>query len=139
MNRIRLLRRERQMRQSDLAVQMNVGQNTISNWETGKTEPDSASLQKMSLLFEASIDYILGNDGVERGKPTPLWVSGLSEDALEVATAYDQAEKKDRNTVRFILADYLPKPLAAREGDGAAPTEEEVSGVTVAGEDHELP
>lgn len=61
MNRIKHLRTGLEMKQSDLARQLNVGQNTISNWETGKTEPDTSSLQKMATIFGVSIDYILGH------------------------------------------------------------------------------
>lgn len=61
MNRIKQLRTGLEMKQSDLARQLNVGQNTISNWETGKTEPDTNSLQKMATIFGVSIDYILGH------------------------------------------------------------------------------
>ncbi len=39
---------------------MNVRQNTISNWELGKSQPDNESLQKLSELFSVSVDYILG-------------------------------------------------------------------------------
>ncbi len=61
MNRIRLLRSSCEMKQSDLAKQLNVRQNTISNWETGRSEPDFATLQKMARIFDTTIDYILGN------------------------------------------------------------------------------
>lgn len=65
MNRIKQLRTGLEMKQSDLARQLSVGQNTISNWETGKTEPDTASLQKMSAIFSVSIDYILGHNALK--------------------------------------------------------------------------
>ena len=66
MNRIRILRTAREMKQTDLALQLKVGQNTISNWENDRTEPDSASLQKMASIFGCSIDYLLGHDAATR-------------------------------------------------------------------------
>lgn len=74
MNRIKQLRSETQMKQIDLAQRLKVRQTTISNWETGKTEPDTASLQKMSKIFDTTIDYILGN-GNER---IPQNVAGVA-------------------------------------------------------------
>ena len=74
MNRIKQLRTETQMKQIDLAQRLKVRQTTISNWETGKTEPDTASLQKMSKIFDTTIDYILGN-GNER---IPQKVAGVA-------------------------------------------------------------
>lgn len=66
MNRIKSLRTESEMKQTDLAKRLKVGQNTISNWETGKTEPDSASLQSMAAIFGVSIDYILGHNSTRQ-------------------------------------------------------------------------
>lgn len=70
MNRIKALRGEHEMKQSDLANRLHVGQNTVSNWETGRTEPDSAILQQMSLIFDVSIDYILGHSTLRKSEST---------------------------------------------------------------------
>lgn len=61
MNRIKSLRISCEMKQSELAKQLNVRQNTVSNWETGRSEPDFATLQKIAEIFGTTIDYILGN------------------------------------------------------------------------------
>lgn len=61
MNRIKKLRVSLEMKQADLAKQLNVRQNTVSTWETGRSEPDFATLQKMAEIFDTTIDYILGN------------------------------------------------------------------------------
>ncbi len=34
---------------------------TISNWENGKSEPDIESLKKLSSIFNTSIDYLVNN------------------------------------------------------------------------------
>lgn len=62
MNRIRALRVGRGMKQSDLAKQLNVHQNTISGWETGRAEPSFACLQQLARIFGVSVDYILNLD-----------------------------------------------------------------------------
>ena len=69
MNRIKSLRAEREMKQVDLAKQLQVGQNTVSNWETGRTEPDFSCLQRMSQIFNVSIDYILGHSSLRQIAP----------------------------------------------------------------------
>jgi len=48
------------MKQSDLANQLNVKANTISNWENEKSFPDRDSLQRMASIFDTSVDYLLG-------------------------------------------------------------------------------
>lgn len=59
MNRIRALRVGRGMKQSDLAKQLNVHQNTISGWENGRAEPSFSCLQQLARIFGVSVDYIL--------------------------------------------------------------------------------
>lgn len=59
-NRIRDLREDRDLRQSDLAEQTGIDQRTISNYETGKTSPDAYALIKLADFFGVSIDYLVG-------------------------------------------------------------------------------
>ena len=60
MNRIRNLREDRDLRQSDLAKAVGIDQRTISNYETGKSNPDSYALIKLADFFNVSIDYLVG-------------------------------------------------------------------------------
>lgn len=59
-NRIKDLREDRDMRQSDLAAATGIDQRTISNYETGKTSPDAFALIKLADFFDVSIDYLVG-------------------------------------------------------------------------------
>ncbi len=60
MNRIKDLREDMDMRQSDLAEATGIDQRTISNYETGKTSPDAYALIKLADFFNVSIDYLVG-------------------------------------------------------------------------------
>lgn len=60
MNRIRDLREDRDLRQSDVANATGIDQKTISNYETGKTNPDSFAVIKLAEFFGVSTDYLLG-------------------------------------------------------------------------------
>lgn len=64
MNRIKELREERDMRQIDLAHATGIDQRTISNYETGKSNPDSYALIKLADFFNVSIDYLVGRSRV---------------------------------------------------------------------------
>ncbi len=57
MNRIR---EQRELRQIDVAAATGIDQKTLSNYETGKTNPDSYSLIRLADFFEVSIDYLVG-------------------------------------------------------------------------------
>jgi len=59
-NRIRDLREDMDLRQSDLAKKTGIDQRTISNYETGKTAPDSYALIRLADFFGVSIDYLVG-------------------------------------------------------------------------------
>ncbi len=60
MNRIRELREDRDLRQSDVASATGIDQRTLSNYETGKTNPDSFAIIKLAEFFGVTCDYLLG-------------------------------------------------------------------------------
>lgn len=60
MLRIKELREDRDLRQSDVARATGIDQRTISNYETGRSNPDSYALIKLADFFEVSVDYLLG-------------------------------------------------------------------------------
>ncbi len=60
MNRIKALREDRDLRQIDVAKETGIDQKTLSNYETGKTNPDSYSIIKLADFFDVSTDYLLG-------------------------------------------------------------------------------
>lgn len=60
MNALRKLRKERNVTQKQLARALGVSESTISLYESGKHEPDHATLIKIADYFNVSIDYLLG-------------------------------------------------------------------------------
>lgn len=61
-NRIREERERTGISQEELARQIFVSRQTVSNWETGKTCPDVQSLLLMSNLFDVSVDSLVRGD-----------------------------------------------------------------------------
>lgn len=59
-NRIRDLREDLDLRQIDVANATGIDQKTLSNYETGKTNPDSYSLIKLADFFQVTVDYLIG-------------------------------------------------------------------------------
>lgn len=60
MNRIKELRNSRDIKQNDLASQLDISQGTLSGWENGKYEPDLKSINKLCNIFNVSMDYLMG-------------------------------------------------------------------------------
>lgn len=58
--RLKELRKEKNLLQSELAKALNTTQRKVSYWETEKIEPDLTSLWKLSEYFEVSVDYLIG-------------------------------------------------------------------------------
>ncbi len=60
MNRIKDLREDRDLRQLDVATAVGIDQRSLSNYETGKTNPDSETVIKLASFFGVTCDYLLG-------------------------------------------------------------------------------
>ena len=57
--RLKSLRKEKQISQLKLALDLNMSQNTISRYETGEREPGFNELINIANYFNVSIDYLL--------------------------------------------------------------------------------
>lgn len=60
MNRIKDLREDRDLRQTDVAKAVGIDQRSLSNYETGKTSPDSETIVRLAKFFGVTCDYLLG-------------------------------------------------------------------------------
>ena len=58
--RLKTLRREKNITQYEMASMFKVTRSCISNWETGKREPEKVVLKELARYFDVSIDYLLG-------------------------------------------------------------------------------
>ena len=58
--RLKEIRTEKHLKQTDIAKILNVSGNTVHAWETDKQELSLATLLKLSELLEVSTDYLLG-------------------------------------------------------------------------------
>lgn len=64
---IKKLRMERNMTQDQLAEQLHVTRQAVSNWENGKTQPDIDTLTQLAEVFNVSAEQII------YGKAKPRW------------------------------------------------------------------
>lgn len=98
-NRIRELREEKHMTQVRLSIELEVSQETVSAYENQRHYPSFTQLVKMSDLFHASIDYIMGRsdvrnpvllDGNNRKDRLANLIRQLSPHQIELVLAYVQ-------------------------------------------------
>ena len=126
MNRIRMLREEKGVKQIDLAMELNVTQGTLSNWERGVHDPDSDSLRKLSNYFSVPIDYILGGgvasyNNAENKKQRPVY----DDEALELMeemhkrpelkVLFSTSKNATKEDIEFV--DEMLKRMAGKNND----------------------
>ena len=83
-NRIRELREDRDLRQIDVARATGIDQKTLSNYETGKTNPDSTAILRLADFFDVTTDYLL----------TKKLISALHEIALDLDDICNQLKQE---------------------------------------------
>ncbi len=59
-NNIKELRKSKRMTQKDLALAMNVSQQTVGAWETERAIPGADTLSELADYFDVTTDYLLG-------------------------------------------------------------------------------
>ena len=76
-DRIRELRNSRSLSQVELARQLHVSKQTISNWENNNVPPSINTLIRIATFFDVSTDYLL-----EFNNERNLNVEGLSDQQI---------------------------------------------------------
>jgi repressor LexA len=59
---IRYLRKNKGYSQEQLARKLNIKQASVSNWESGKTQPDMKYLVELAKIFEVTTDMLLSEE-----------------------------------------------------------------------------
>lgn len=58
--RLKLLRQQHNLTQTQLAELLGITQDRISNFETMRSQPDIDTLRAIARFFKVSIDYLIG-------------------------------------------------------------------------------
>lgn len=105
-NRLKVLRIEKGLKQSELAKQLKVAQSTLSGWETGQNEIDLTNINRLADIFNCSIDYLLGREDVRNPykNSNPIIAAhrtdGYDEDLP------DDAKEELNNYIEFLRHKY---------------------------------
>lgn len=108
MNRIKELRKARDIKQVDLAKAISVSQAALSGYETGKYEPDFDTLQKIAEYFSVTTDYLLGRD-----EKKPAAEDGSGSDVYEKLAKMLLDQGIDVGTLSDAQLQRLAKIIAA--------------------------
>ena len=98
MTRLKELRAERNMKQSDLAKLLNLSPSAISNYEQGIREMDAEAICKLCSIFNCTADYVLGI--------SDLRTTELTAEEQELVAAWRKAPDAIRAIIDTALAPY---------------------------------
>lgn len=98
--RIRDLKKQKRMSQTELAKSAGVSQTTVTAWETGKAEPSSSAVARLADIFNVTTDYLLGRPNKQETKKDDV---ELSDDDVIMTWRGKPLSDEDRELIRRIM------------------------------------
>lgn len=108
-NRLKEIRKEKNMTQVQLAEALGVSKGTVAMWEIGKRQPNFETLNALSDIFDKKIDYILGysNDSssaqMTESEIEQLGVWENEENFYEMIMAYLRLDEFGKHAVESVI------------------------------------
>lgn len=101
--KIRKLRRSKNLTQTQLSGMLGVAQSTIVSWENGQRKPDIDSLMKMAEIFGVSTDELLGR------VPMNYRIEDLTQNVTRpnVRTSSQEPAEPDEETMLKASAELM--------------------------------
>ncbi len=111
MNRIKQLREELKISQSDLAKKLNKTQQMVSLYENGTYEPDLDSYILLSKLFDCSIEYIAGKSDIHNIQDIDFSKDDIHIKLKEADKGYmsDNVKQAIQTYIKFIIEEEKRK------------------------------
>jgi len=106
MNRIRELRAEKGMKQSELAALLNCAPTAVSKWELEENGMDSRLIMRLCEIFDCSADYLLCRSDRKKEEPASH-PDELSEGEYALIRAYRAADERARGMVDLALEPFM--------------------------------
>ena len=102
MNRLKELREERELNQSDIAKKLNISTAAYSYYENEKRDIPTNVLKLLSEFFNCTIDYLLGKTDIRNIEDEFKFAyhketEGLSEDEIKEALEFYKMVKNRKN------------------------------------------
>lgn len=104
MNRIKELRIEKRLLQSDVAKYIGKSERIVGFYEKGERDPNTDTLLKLSELFDVSVDYILGKSDSKDSKTV-----NLNDIDIAFASGIRGLNKENQETLKNIMEGLLAK------------------------------
>lgn len=116
-NILKKLRQDYDFTQEDLAKKINTSRSNIANYENDKNMPSIDVLNKLSEIFNCSIDYLLGKSNVRNTSTIDF-----SKDELHIALSAEDktyisedVKKAIENYAKFVIEEEKKKEEKKKE------------------------
>lgn len=104
MENLKILRKQYNLKQIDMAKMFNISKSTYSTYETGACEPSIELLKKFADYFHCSIDYLVGRESEDGIIDMPRIVLTKDEEYLLDITRHLPQKEKD---IAYCLVETL--------------------------------
>ncbi len=107
MNKLKELRIERGLLQSDIAKIINKSERTVGFYETGERDMGTETLSILSDFFNVSIDYILGKSDIRNAvqQEDPLGLAKIGFNMKDYNPPSDTQKEQIKSLIEVILKD----------------------------------
>lgn len=105
-NRVKELRKERKLRQEELALKISVSQQTVSRIENGDNALPADILVSLSKYFGVSADYILCLSDNRRTMESQIEFNEIQEKNYRLCRMYEKLNVKNQDLI-FSLTEEL--------------------------------
>ena len=114
MNRMKLLREQHNLSQTDLAKILNISRQSYNFYENEKRDPDTTMLIRIADFFNVSLDYLLGRTN----NPSPLTQEKTPSYQEEVIQELEDITPEMASEVRQFIS-YLKHKEESAAGTAA--------------------
>jgi transcriptional regulator with XRE-family HTH domain len=104
-DKIKRLRQDKNWSQDQLAQKIEVSRRFIGAYETGKSMPSAATLQKLAEVFGVSVDYLLSDEQTKNLAA----VSITDQTLLEYFEEIQHMSESDKQAVKTMLEALIMK------------------------------
>ena len=109
-NVLRSLREQRKLTRKELSEFTKASHDQIYNWETGRGEPDAATLSRLAEFFDVTADYLLGRVDNPTDELAPISTEPLDQNATymndpvadDIMDNIKLMSREDKETIRRL-------------------------------------
>lgn len=109
MNRLKDLRLERGLLQSDIARVIGKSERTVGFYETGERDMGTETLSKLSTFLNVSIDYLLCKSNIRNPEKLDKDLLNIGLNKKDYNPLSKEQQEKIEEYAKFVLKDNLKK------------------------------